>query len=485
MTDPPPDSNGHAAAPAKGGIARPPLGRGLSAKLLALTIAFVLIGEVLIYIPSIARFRESFLIARLGSAHLATMAVDLGTSPNLPVPLENALLEHSGVKAITLWRPHADVMLGRIGAVDRVYDLRDTTWWMLIMDAVETLRRGGQRTIRVVGPSPQYAPTLVDIVLDEDVLYAEMAEYSWRILALSVALSMIVGLLLFASLRRLIVRPLVRVSTELQLFREHPEDATADPPPSGRRDEIGVVERELGEMRQKVRQALQQKTRLAALGAAVSRINHDLKNLLALGVLLSERLDTSADPAVRKVAPRLIEAMERAARLCADTLSFAASRPAAPRPRRFRLRDLVDEVLVPDTAGGRTEINAVPAQIELMADSDQLYRVLLNLVRNAREAMGPAGGSIRIAATAESDGLVIDIADTGPGLAPAARQRLFEPFSATSKPDGSGLGLAIARELMAGQGGAIALLTSSSSGTTFRLRLPSRCVVERSKEKVE
>ena len=223
--------------------------------------------------------------------------------------------------------------------------------------------------------------------MDERPLWLAMIDYSWRILALSVALSLIVATLLFLSLRRMIVMPLARITDALQRFRDHPEDAGADLPPSDRTDEIGVVERELIEMRARIRAALAEQTRLAALGAAVSRINHDIRNILASGVLLSERLDASADPAVRKVAPRLIEAMERAARLCSETLSFARSSPSAPRPRRFNLHGLVDDVLAGGGAPGIDERNEVPVQLELLADPDHLHRVLLNLVRNAREAL--------------------------------------------------------------------------------------------------
>jgi signal transduction histidine kinase len=457
-------------------VMRPPPGRGLSARLLALTVAFLLLGEVLIYIPSIARFRATFLEARLGAAHLASRTVELGESDSLPPALELALLSHAGVHSVTLWRPFGQVMLGRIDAVDRVFDLREAGPLQLIVDSLDCLLHGSNRVIRVLGPSPQHADTLVDIVLEERPLWTAMVDYSWRILALSIALSMIVGLFLFLSLRRMIVRPLARISGELQLFRDRPEDAGADPPVIERSDEIGIVERELAEMRDRVRQALAQKTRLAALGAAVSRINHDLKNILASGVLLSERLDSSADPAVRKIAPRLIEAMERAARLCADTLSFARSRPTPPQPRRFRLADIVDDVLGGAAAPTLVARADIPDGLELLADPDQLYRVLLNLVRNARQVLEAGGGEIRLKARANADGLVIDVADTGPGVPEAIRGRLFEPFSASSKVDGSGLGLAIARELMRAQGGDIALLDSSPAGTTFRLTLPRRCL---------
>lgn len=464
------------------GAERPGAGRGLSSRLLALTVVFVLLGEVLIYIPSIARFRATFLEARLAAAHLASLSVDLGDRSTVTPQLEAALLSHAGVVSITLWRPFGQVMLGRKTSVDQVYDLREAGAWRMIVDSLATLAGPGTRTIRVIGPSPYYPATMVDIVLPEAPLRAAMLDYSWRILALSIVLSLIVALAIFLSLRRMIVMPLARLSAAVQRFRDQPEDAAGDLQPSRRRDEIGIVERELAQMQVRVRQALLQKTRLAALGAAVSRIHHDLRNILASGVLLSERLDASADPAVRKIAPRLIDALERAARLCADTLSFARSRPTPARPRRFALHGLVADVLETATPPGVDQRNLVPPALVLEADPDQLYRVLLNLVRNAREALVGRGGSIAVAAEAGPDGVRITVADDAGGLPRVVREHLFEPFSTTGKLDGTGLGLAIARELMRAQGGDISLLATSADGTTFMLQLPARCVAPAERE---
>lgn len=463
-------------------VTRPTLGRGLSARLLALTIAFVLAGELLIYVPSIARFRATFLEQRLAASHLASLPVELGGTGRLPSQLEQALLAHAGVLSITLWRPRADVMLGRIDAVDQVYDFRSTSAWQLIADSVMTLAYRGHRIIRVLGPSPQQASTIVDVVLDERNLWLAMVDYSWRILGLSVALSLIVGALLFLGLRRMIVMPLARVTAALQRFRDQPEDTTVDRQPSLRRDEIGLVERELHDMRSRIRAALMQKTCLATLGAAVARINHDLKNILATAVLLSERLEASADPEVKKVAPRLIEAMERAARLCAETLRFARSEPSPPRPRPFPLREVVSDVLAAAGAASVTLHNEVSPHLVLMADPDHLYRVLLNLVRNARQAIAGNPGQIRVRARLGGHAVRIEVMDTGAGIPSAVRPHLFEPFSGSQKHDGTGLGLAISRELVRAHGGDVALLETSSAGTSFEVTLPERCVVAAEQE---
>ncbi|HET6468799.1 MAG TPA: HAMP domain-containing sensor histidine kinase [Geminicoccaceae bacterium] len=459
-------------------IARPPPGRGLSARLLSLAVAFVLLGEVLIYVPSIARFRLSFLEQRIAAAHLASLGAVAPPGERLDVDLEDALLRHAGVLAITLWRPDAEIMLGQIAAVDAVYDLQEATPASLVLDSFETLLARGERIVRVIGPSPQEVGSLVDIVLPEASLWVAMIDYSWRILALSIVLSAVVAVLLFWSLRRMILRPLERVAEGLLVFRERPTDVAADPPPTGRADEIGVVERELALMREQIRMALAQQMRLAALGAAVAKISHDLRNILASAVLLSERLERSADPEVRKVAPRIVAAIDRAVRLCTETLSFARSRPVEPRLAPVELAPLIDELvrsLVPEGAMARVETE-LPQGLTVIADRDQLYRALLNVVRNALDALDSSGavaGHVQIAAVPVDGRVVVDVTDNGPGVPEPLRKHLFEAFRASGKADGSGLGLAISRELLHAQGGEIELLKTGPLGTTFRLTLPA------------
>jgi signal transduction histidine kinase len=455
---------------------RTALRRSLSAKILLLTIAFVLLGEVLLYVPSIARFRANFLEERIAAAHLAT----LNLSPSLRLDLDmdtlDALLGHAGVIAVAVYGADNPLILGEIAPYHDMVDLRDQSWPTLISGAVGTMLHRGARLIRVVGPSPQETGTIVDIIMPEAALWVAMVNYSFRILQLSIVLSLLVAVMLFSSLQRLIVEPLQRIKEELAAFRDRPEDGTADSPPSERGDEIGVVEHALADMRQSLRQALAEKTRLAALGAAMSRVSHDLKNILTTAVLISDRLEGSADPQVRKVAPRLIETLERAARLCTETLSYARSGPPAPQPRRVRLLELVEKVRrdLDGRAGTVAWRIEVPDDLDLLVDPDQLFRVLLNLAQNAVEAMGEQGGELRVTALPGPALFALEVADTGPGIPEKVKERLFEPFAGSSKPGGNGLGLAICRELVRAHGGEIELVETSERGTVFRLRLPAR-----------
>src|SRR5258707_10817885 len=135
-----------------------------------------------------------------------------------------------------------------------------------------------------------------------------------------------------------------RITASMTRFREDPEDASRRIVPTGRRDEIGGAEKELAMLQETVRQALAQRARLAALGAAVTKVNHDLRAILATARLVSDGLADSPAPEVRRVAPRLFEAIDRAVALCTRTLDF--SREGAPplAPTRFLLLPLIEEL---------------------------------------------------------------------------------------------------------------------------------------------
>lgn len=450
------------------------LQRSLSAKVLLLTVVFVLIGEVMIYVPSIARFRQGFLQERIGAAHLAMLA--LSSAPDPDPDTVDALLRHAGVLAIAIDDGRHAPPVGEMAPPDRVVMLDNASWGTLIRGAADTFLHRGERVIRVIGPSPQEEGTTVDIILADGELWTAMVDYSWRLAKFAILLSLLVGSVLFLALQVLIVQPLRQITRELAQFRDRPEDATADGPTMERADEIGVVERALAEMRHSLRRALSEKTRLAGLGAGMSRISHDLRNILATAVLISDRLERSEDPAVRKVGTRLVETLDRASRLCSETLTYARTGPPRPQLRRVNLLALIEQVEadLDATAPALRWRLDVPADLDLLVDPDQMRRVLTNLARNAAEAMGPAGGELRIRAQASPQRLDLDIADTGPGMPERVREHLFEPFAGSAKPEGNGLGLAICRELMRAHGGEIELLESSARGTIFRLVLPAR-----------
>ncbi len=456
-------------------LSLPPLARNLSARLLLLTIAFVMLAEVLIYAPSVGRFRLVYLEERLAAAHLAILTLDATPDQLIGKGLERELLEHVRAYSVGLTRPGAGklmLMVTAPGPVDASFDLREAGFFELIRDAFVTLLQDRGRVLRVVGVSPKDGATLVEVVLDEAPLRAGMLGYSERILALSLGISLFTAALVYLSLHLLMVRPMRRITHSMARFRADPEDPARIIKASARSDEIGIAQRELAEMQIGLRGALQERARLAALGAGVTRISHDLGNILATARLVSDRLSDSEDPEVRRITPTLLGAIDRAVNLCAQTLSF--TREGAPKVERsrFDLGELVSEVgaSVPEQLSGEAEWrNLIDPRLEVAADREQLYRVLSNLGRNAIQA---GASRIEIGARREDGRVVIEFRDDGPGLSPRARERLFEPFAGSSRAGGTGLGLAIARELMRAHGGDIRLERSTSEGTCFRLDLP-------------
>jgi signal transduction histidine kinase len=449
----------------------------LSARLLVLTALFVMLAEVLIFAPSLARFRQSWLEQRLAEAELAALALDAAPDGMVTETLERTLLARVGARTITLGRPG-----GRLTLLSETppppsaaagFDLRTGGAWTLIAEAAGVLAAGeAPRLIRLAGAAPGDPEAEVALILEEAPLRAAMLGFAGRIFGLSLVISLSTAGLVFFSLRWLLVRPLQRITASMAAFRADPESEAAARLPTGRGDELGIAARELAAMQEALRAALRQRTRLAALGSAVARIHHDMGNILATASLISERLGHSADPEVRQIEPRLMSALDRAAALCGQTLSYARDGVLPLRRSRFALAGLAAEIGAEiSTAIPLVWVNRLPPQRLIQADRDQLARALLNLGRNAAQA-GARTVSLELAAAPPSGRLVLILADDGPGLPEAVRATLFQPFAAGGRNGGCGLGLAIAWEILRAHGGALRLEHTGPAGTRFALELP-------------
>lgn len=304
-----------------------------------------------------------------------------------------------------------------------------------------------------------------------------MLEHGARVLVFSALISMVTALLLFLAVRRLLVVPIRRVVTHMTAYAEAPEDARRVIAPTAGIRELREAEEALQMMQTQLIGALRQKERLAQLGGAVAKISHDLRNILTTAQLFADRLSASDDPAVARAAPKLVGSIRRAVSLCESTLTFGRAEEPPPQIARVPLRRLMEEVaeaesLVADASVGCL-IDVAPNMV-IRADGEQLYRVLGNLVRNARQALETAGrpGTIELSAGEGEEEWWIKVGDTGPGLPPKAREHLFTAFQGGARKGGSGLGLAISAELVRGHGGRLDLLRSDSDGTEFIIRLP-------------
>ncbi len=465
---------------------------GLSARLLLLTTTFVMLAEILIFVPSMANFRINWLTDRLTAGQLASLAAEASPGGGIPQALQNELLRTAQVRAVALKRNDQRLLVLQTDmptAIDVTYDLTmagrgvgGALWARVaaIWDAIAVFTGRGDRMLRVVGWPRDGAGDLIEVVLPEAPLKTAMVRYALNILGLSVIISLITAALVYMALNQLLVRPMMRIAANMTRFSENPEDKSRIIVPSTRGDEIGIAERELAHMQSELSQLLTQKNRLAALGLAVSKINHDLRNLLANTQLLSDRLTSSPDPTVQRFAPKFIASLDRAIAFCNDTLKFGRAAEQAPRRELFALKPLVEEVAdglgLPREGGVGWGIDVAPA-LRIDADREHLFRILTNLVRNAIQALeaqpGTAPGKVTIAADRDGALVRLRVSDDGPGVPAKARAHLFKAFQGSVRIGGTGLGLAIAHELATAHGGGVVLL-ETATGATFEVRIPDR-----------
>ncbi len=454
-----------------------PIRFSLSTRLLILTALFILLAEALIYIPSIARYRKVYLQEHMETAHLAALALEAAPDHMVDKELEDRLLKHAASYGVILIEGNKRKLVlskDMPPAIDHTVNMEHNSWASLITGAFDTLSQPENRVLRVIGPSPRDEKVLLEVIIDEAPLHMEMVDYSRRILNLSLIISLMTGILIYLSLHRLLIRPIRRLARNMAEFRENPEDENTIIHPSHSRDELGQAEDELRAMQGELRKLLRQKDRLASVGAAVAKINHDLRNSLSKAMLMSDQLANSADQKVREMAPQLCQTVDQAIDLCSQTMDYVANSSPRIEKELFYIGDLIEEVIthMEDLCDEETKlINETDAMAEAEGDVTHLRRVLVNLSRNALQM-----GATCVQYSCEYDekgDCLIDILDNGPGLPQKAKQFLFQPFKGSARRGGTGLGLVIARDIMRSHGGDLVLIHSGAKGTCFRLILPT------------
>ncbi len=457
----------------------------LSGRFLILTTIFVMLAEVLIFVPSVARYREDYLLLRLEKAQIASLA--LLANDMIDMDLEKELLENADVFNVVLQRNEVrELILSSTipGPVEQSFDLRDPGAFELIGDAMMRLARTENEVIRVIGSPLREAGLSIEVTMETAPLRMAMIDYGLRILVLSAVISIITALLLFLAVRLLLVRPIEGVVDAMTRYAQAPEDARRVIEPSAGVTELREAEEALAKLQTQLTGALKQKDRLAQLGGAVAKISHDLRNILTVAQLFSDRLERSEDPAVKRAAPKLVGSISRAVNLCESTLAFGKAEEPPPALDRVLLAGIVHDVVDAERlASGEHDVSFsedIPAGMVLRADPEQLYRVLGNLIRNARQAIVASGkpGEIAVKAVEDETEWSITVSDTGPGLPAKAREHLFEPFQGGARKGGIGLGLAIASDLVRGHGGRLELMSTGEEGTTFAIRLPKSIATE-------
>ncbi|AUH35191.1 sensor histidine kinase [Paracoccus tegillarcae] len=459
----------------------------LSGRFAALTIMFVVLAELFILLPALSDFRRDYLESRLERAQIASLAL-LTTDETIASELESELLQNAGVFNVVLRRDDIRqlVLSSQLpGPVEETYDLREMTVLGSIDDSLRQLFDAEQRVIRVIGAPVNQAGQLIEITMDAQPLQVAMVDYGLRILAISALFSVVTALMLNLVAQRLILKPIRRVIQHMTAYAEAPEDVRHIITPDARIVELRDAEAALAAMQKTVTSSLKQKERMAQLGQAVAKISHDLRNILTTSQIFADRLEDSADPQVRRAAPKLVNSITRAVNLCETTLAFGKAEEPAPSLSRFSISQLAAEVIEAETLAGDGVahpvefVTDIPVSLNIRADRDQLYRVLTNLSRNARQAIEGTGGAgaVEIGAGENDAGWWIRVGDTGPGLPSKAREYLFQPFTGSARKGGTGLGLTIAADLIRGHGGRLELLRSDEQGSEFMIHLPREMTV--------
>ncbi|WP_435140645.1 sensor histidine kinase [Pseudopelagicola sp. nBUS_19] len=457
----------------------------LSGRFLILTVIFVMLAEILIFVPSVARYREDYLLSRLERAQIASLA--LLADDMIDEALEAELLENAEVYNVVLRRDEMrQLMLSSPipNPIDATYDLRQAGAFELTRDAMMQLFHRGDRVIRVIGSPVREAGLLIEVTMDTAGLRTAMLDYGLRVLVLSAVISVVTAFLLFLAVQSFLVRPIKGVVSYMKSYADAPEDARRIIQPSAGVTELREAEAALQSLQTELTASLRQKERLAQLGGAVAKVSHDLRNILTSAQLFTDRIEMSKDPTVRRLAPKLVNSITRAVNLCESTLAFGKAEEPPPKLTRVPLADIVADVIESERLAvddyDLSFAEDIPAGLIVRADAEQLYRVISNLVRNARQAITSSTkpGEILVSCKDSDEAWIIHVRDTGPGLPPKAQEHLFTPFQGGIRKGGSGLGLAISAELVRGHGGSLMLVDTGPDGTRFEIRLPKGDVAD-------
>ena len=451
---------------------------GMSARLLLLTIGFVMVAELLIFAPSAADVRRDWLEERLQAARLASLAVEAAPNRDVSEEIAAQLMTGAGVAGVGIKRDGIrELVLNSAppGAVaEYSIDLRKETLLDGLLQTPRAFFPKPGSYLRIVGEARIGGAEFVEALAPQAALGRELRAHSARFFAASIILSLITAALIYVTLNFALVRPIRRLTASMQAFGAAPERAVPPPAFASRHDELGAAQSALADMQRGLSHALRQKQRLAALGEAVSRISHDLRNALSSASLVSDRLAAEEDPRVRDLGARIMRSIDRAAHLCEATLRYGGAGDMEAHPRPLGLRAALEDAAQECCTDAIVWTNAVDPAGIVCCDPEHLHRIALNLFRNAVAAMrGRTQARLGVAAEQAGALVRIRIEDTGPGLPEKARARLFQPFAGAGRDGGSGLGLAIARDLARANGGDLRLAYSGPEGAIFELELPA------------
>jgi len=444
-----------------------------------------MLAELVIFVPSAAMFRQDWLTERAQQAGLLAQALTGVPDYEASEMLTKQFMQDTDVIMVSAKRDGmSEFMLGQPPESETVelVDLREDQSLPLFRDAFSAFFKNPEGSLRVLSDSPVAGQDALELIIPKSKLQWAMRDYFKRIVYLSLAIAVITGLLIYLAMLFMIIRPIERLAKGLSEFRENPEIRRRNLQPSARKDEIGQLQREFHDMKQGVRASFKQRERLATLGMAVAKINHDLRNVLTSASLVSERLASDQDDRISKMGNRLMRSIDRGINLTSEVLNFSLSGQDEPTFEVIRISLLVGEA-AGDTLGsfgtGVRRIgftNKIPSELVVTGDKDHSYRIFHNLFRNAAQAMAKikedeAERNLSVEAVPEGESIKILVKDTGPGLPEKAKANLFKAFASASGRGSTGLGLTISKDLAKEQGGDLVLESTGENGTIFAVSL--------------
>ena len=439
-------------------------GQYLTKQILILVALCLFIAELLIFVPSAARFQTEWLDRQWHhflSQFSQEDAISLNTLDTRYGSIANLTQKRFYIPDFICWK-QADGEVAELGHMPEGAALVDLSKSPLAhLSLTASLLFGSQDISITVFDSQRDFDFRANWQADE--LRGELRSYAWRISLLTLIITLLTIMPLYLFLTRHFVRPLSSISQMIKTVSANPADLQEPANTNGSVTEINDIAAALNEMSEQVRRALRQKERLADIGEATAKINHDLRNILVSATLVTDNLSQSDDPKIRRIAPHIERAISDAANMTQNMMDYL-SETKTEAPHAFSTSALAENL----SHDARLKVVVTGAD-DLYGAADQFYRLVLNLARNAQRA---GATELTIDIWRAGHLAVIDISDNGPGIADDLRPHLFSAFYSGHKRD-TGLGLAIAKDLAVAMGGQLRLSRSTKIGSEFRLSVPA------------
>ncbi len=443
----------------------------LSAKLVGLVIGFLALGGVLILIPTLPGFHASEMESRM--RELAFMA-------------ELRLIEQKGNYEATPIPPGCgvgvqtpdgkNIWFGSEDTINQAKLLSPQVWddgffhqmglaltSVVAPDDALVLYRVNTHDLMKAGVHTQLRNHQdLDLIMPADILTGVIRLQLAKGLGLLFFVALLIGWPVARFAEGRIMTPIERLVDDMTAFAKDPYEPRGGMIYSQNDGIISEAQTALDELQRSTRRELVQRDKLATIGEAAAKVNHDLRNVLASAMLVSDSLDQIDDPKIRASSRVVKRAIERGAILCSQMMTFIKS-PENINPETSLITDLMQECA--EEIG--IEVN-YSGPDELVVDSGYFFRLIHNIVHNAKTA---GATLVHVEIWKAGSYAVMDISDNGPGIPQEMKDLLFKPFTGSTRGS-SGLGLCISRDIAIAHGGDLRLTRSNENGSEFRLRLP-------------